>query len=128
MRISDWSSDVCSSDLHALRTEAVVELPARLARLRHFDQRGTEAEAVAEEDILLVEASRRDIFAKRARGIEQRRLAQIFAPPVIMVGWLMMDRLVDAAMHRPVGLVVPRQPHRPNGPRAGRGPPTNGDR
>ena len=99
----------------------MVELPARLARLRHFDQRGAEAEAVAEEDILLVEARDRDILPERARRIEQRDVAQIPAPPVIMVGGIMMDRLVDAAMHRPVGLLVARKAHWPDCHRVGHG-------
>src|SRR3546814_19908153 len=52
------------------------------------------------------------MLPERARRIEQRDVAQIPAPPVIMVGGIMMDRLVDAAMHRAVGLLVTGQAHR----------------
>src|SRR3546814_11953920 len=36
MRISDWSSDVCSSDLIALVLQPVVRVGQRLAVQRHF--------------------------------------------------------------------------------------------
>ena len=54
---------------HLRLAEAVVEFPAGLARLRDFDERGAEPEAVAEEDILLVEAGCGDLFPERTRRI-----------------------------------------------------------
>ena len=74
-----------------------------------------EPEPVAEKDILLVETLGRDILTERARRIEQRGVDQILAPPVIMIGGIMMDRLVDAAMDGPVGLLVAREAHRTDG-------------
>src|SRR3546814_8267594 len=40
MRISDWSSDVCSSDLHAPQVAAAVVVTARHQDLRFGDGRG----------------------------------------------------------------------------------------
>src|SRR3546814_11118051 len=45
MRISDWSSDVCSSDLYKCRIAIVVDvatLHERIAASRHVERRSTE--------------------------------------------------------------------------------------
>src|SRR3546814_6243125 len=53
MRISDWSSDVCSSDLPARTASAPGRLPARLTRLdalpQHEVQRRSEERSVGQE-------------------------------------------------------------------------------
>src|SRR3546814_14764451 len=94
MRISAWSSDVCSSDLHA---EAVVEFPARLPALADFEQRGPQFEAVAEADVVFVEAARADVLAERARHVQQRLIAGLLPPGREMVEGGVVDRLGGAA-------------------------------
>src|SRR3546814_4473538 len=104
MRISDWSSDVCSSDRgHA---EAVVEFPARLPALADFEQRGAQFEAVAEADVVFVEAARADVLAERARHVQQRRITDVLAPGRVVVEGVMVDRLVGAAVDARVALFV----------------------
>src|SRR3546814_6639202 len=103
MRISAWSSDVCSSDLHA---EAVVEFPARLPALADFEQRGAQFEAVAGEDVVFVEAARADVLAERARHVQQRRITDVLAPGRVVVEGVMVDRLVGAAVDARVALFV----------------------
>src|SRR3546814_2203254 len=106
MRISDWSSDVCSSDLvpagaaaglhaphHVGHAEAVVEFPARLPALADFEQRGAQFEAVAEADVVFVEAARADVLAERARHAQQRRITDVLAPGRVVVEGVMVDRL-----------------------------------
>ena len=88
----------------------MVEFPAGLARLADLDERGTEAEAVAEADVGFVEACGRDILTERAWCIQQRRIAQMLTPRRIMIGRIMVDRLVDAAMDGAIGLLVAGQP------------------
>src|SRR3546814_6345156 len=53
MRISDWSSDVCSSDLHHLLVDAIA-LRARLVDdpCKHHDLAGLELDALRERGVL----------------------------------------------------------------------------
>src|SRR3546814_9734629 len=64
MRISDWSSDVCSSDL--LRRENGV--PARLARCRHGRQRAAMKTMVKRNDLVGAVATHLAPFARQLDG------------------------------------------------------------
>src|SRR3546814_6678743 len=65
MRISDWSSDVCSSDLHASQTRIVMVVRGRLmgGRIEHEDLTGTGAEDVS---VAAVESG--DLYAAFGHG------------------------------------------------------------
>src|SRR3546814_3645624 len=59
MRISDWSSDVCSSDLFSLDAMGVLTLPIRHAiEKRRFEQ----AKLKAANDILVIAAETRQAW------------------------------------------------------------------
>src|SRR3546814_3936555 len=70
---------------HVGHAEAVVELPARLPALADFEQRGAQFEAVAEADVVFVEAARADVLAERARHVQQRRITDVLAPGRVVV-------------------------------------------
>src|SRR3546814_1051916 len=76
MRISDWSSDVCSSDLddaaHSRRDDEVDRVP-QLARQLGGERRGEAAGAVAvHQDACALQV----IFAVTARGEEEMPVQQ----------------------------------------------------
>src|SRR3546814_14310933 len=101
MRISDWSSDVCSSDLDVARVERHQHC---LRRLEIDDARGAEqrralgriAEAAGRETALL----RLDNLGPRLRPVDAGFLE-------IGIAWR-ADDPVDAAVHRARGIAFPR--------------------
>src|SRR3546814_21011166 len=97
----------------------MIEFPARLARLRHLDERGAEAKAVAEKHILLVAPQGRDILPARPRRLAQRDDAQIPAPPVQLFGGIMMDGLVHPALHPADLLLLTGTAPQPDSPPTG---------
>src|SRR3546814_7754433 len=60
MRISDWSSDVCSSDLDAIGIEALNAEIERSGLARRLDTRFDEAEIFVEDGVLERDAQRED--------------------------------------------------------------------
>src|SRR3546814_10498131 len=88
MRISDWSSDVCSSDLVAARLvqidqdifapliSAAVDQGLRVAGLRHFDQAIARAEAAG--DFRNQTAIEGDEVVARAHLLPRRSRAKAF--------------------------------------------------
>src|SRR3546814_2357612 len=73
MRISDWSSDVCSSDL---LISAAVDQGLRVAGLRHFDQAIARAEAAG--DFRNQTAIEGDEVVARAHILPRRSRAKAF--------------------------------------------------
>src|SRR3546814_6668287 len=88
MRISDWSSDVCSSDLPLPATLDIDPQPARLMdRLVHLPARGDGVRLLAGRDLLGIRAS-----LDRGRGVPH------------LHGWLHLHALTGiAAMIDPLG-------------------------
>src|SRR3546814_18551671 len=86
MRISDWSSDVCSSDLY-LYSGTRIRYPLVRARLiRHWRKaRETMAPVAAWRSIVQDPEKRRDWVSKRGRG------------GFVRVGWDEAAELIDAA-------------------------------
>src|SRR3546814_2071396 len=81
LRMSDWSSDVCSSDLQPAENlaDALVAVPVRLKAFRA--QCATDRQAVDEDDCrAAAEAFRRRFFSGQAGPDEYRTLAEL--PPI----------------------------------------------
>src|SRR3546814_2159345 len=75
MRISDWSSDVCSSDLHLRRLVALGDA--------HLDDDRIARRAIGDEEIHIIGAGRlivRGPREKARRGIETRPGGQAVGP------------------------------------------------
>src|SRR3546814_13911891 len=77
MRISDWSSDVCSSDLHELDALIVYHAPVRLAPVVDVGDR------ILEGGPRDAEGVRRDARARLVQGAEEA--LQAFAGPADQV-------------------------------------------
>src|SRR3546814_4673644 len=75
MRISDWSSDVCSSDLPVVIFDRDRETDRRIACLLERDMIAATAEAVGAPDLADVEAER-EIVGKIGDRSEERRVGQ----------------------------------------------------
>src|SRR3546814_16560166 len=78
MRISDWSSDVCSSDLGARRQEQVSDYAYRLYRRLHGEDGAlpdyfVDAQTLAPEDHLVMQAAVQKYIDSRS---EERRVGQ----------------------------------------------------
>src|SRR5690606_32908040 len=91
---------------HARHAEAVVELPARLPALADLEQGGAEFEPVAQADPGLGQATRADVLAEGAGGLEHRQRSQLVAPGGVVLERVVVDRLVRPAVHPPVALFV----------------------
>src|SRR3546814_9635828 len=68
VRISDWSADVCSSDLEVQDVALGVDVPERLVAAR--------AEAVAGEHVVIGRGSCRDVH--RSGGVRRRLAAAVW--------------------------------------------------
>ena len=91
---------------HPLGPEAVIDLPARLARLADLDQRTSELEAVANVDRAFDKPAHRNVRPERPRLIEQRRIGHLVGPIGVMIERVEMQRLFHPAVNTPVGLFV----------------------
>src|SRR3546814_11587347 len=106
MRISDWSSDVCSSDLelpgvaHIREPRAYLFTTARSVVLQHVRRsRIVALEAVAEIDRLDIEHDERSPDRQAMAGQELRRIGALNAPPP--------DKFPAAFRPRPVPGLAP---------------------
>src|SRR5690606_35206511 len=86
--------------------EAGVELPARLPALADLEQGGAEFEPVAQADPRLGQATRADVLAEGAGGLEHRQRSQLAAPGGVVLERVVVDRVVRPAVHPPVALFV----------------------
>src|SRR5690606_890414 len=64
-----------------------------------FEHGAVDGEAVAYSDIAALDAGKGEILAENTG---RKGLAQLAGPPVIVIGEIDIDRLVDAAMVAPV--------------------------
>src|SRR3546814_7366733 len=95
----------CCALVTGVQTCALPDL-ARLAPLADLDQRAAQPIAIAQAGGAFDQPAGRDILPERPWRGQQRVAAQRFGPTGIMIAWIMVDRLVGAALHRQVGLPV----------------------
>src|SRR5690606_683476 len=91
---------------HALAGEAVLDLPAGLARLARFEQGRAEPETVAQQHVVLGQAGDREIAAEGAWLAQQLVIADLLAPCRVMIEGIMMHGHVRAAVMHRVGLRI----------------------
>ena len=97
--------------LHAARhirpRETGVQLPAGLAPLAHLQQRRAECEDIADADVALGDAERRNILAEGRRRAERLdELRPLLRPGVVMIARIMMQRLFRPAVMTQIALTV----------------------
>jgi hypothetical protein len=74
--------------------------------LRNFDQRRSEAETVADSDIVFIETGGRNVFAESTRRTKPMIVANVLAPDSVVIVRIVMQRLLRSAMHFAVALLV----------------------
>src|SRR6478672_2867410 len=89
---------------HVGAIEANRQLDARHSRLGDDELGAADAKTVADADVALDEAVGGEILAEGAP--RQRKVAELLAPVRVMLRWIDVDRLVDAAVDGEVGLLV----------------------
>src|SRR3546814_11006523 len=71
MRISDWSSDVCSSDLHSLALDRLDDEGGDVAALRAARQRRLERGKIIEGDLHAVRQQRAEALAEDLAAVQR---------------------------------------------------------
>jgi hypothetical protein len=89
---------------HARLFEPDPDLEASHARLRDLEQRGADAEAVADADLVVGQAGDGEVLAEAAADVQLA--PQLLLPVAIGLGLLDEHRAVLAAVADPVRLVV----------------------
>ena len=95
---------------HPLVAEAVFDLPARLARLAHLDQRpgrpGAEAEAVADVDHVFGKPRNGKVRPETARFCQRGMIADFAAPEHMIIERIKVQRHFRTPMNAAVSLFV----------------------
>src|SRR5690606_21773386 len=91
---------------HVGYAEAVVELPAGLAALADLQHGRAQREPVAEADRVLVQAAAAQVLAEGAGRVEHGPVAELGAPRGVVVEGIVVHRLVRAAVHARIALLV----------------------
>src|SRR3546814_7274160 len=95
MRISDWSSDVCSSDLQLVAGDAVAQAARERAELARRQLRGVHHEGVVVQARDQVLAGQ---FADVTPGVDQRALQRRVAEAIAQRGGVLdLDEIQRAA-------------------------------
>ena len=102
------STIVAFNDLldHAFAPEAVLNFPARLARLAYLKQRAAKLEPVTNVHTLFGYARGDKVFTKGRRVIQQFMVIQLLCPPTIVVGRVKVHGHIRPAMVFGVGLDI----------------------
>jgi triacylglycerol lipase len=106
------------------KTHGCVELETGLARLRNPQGTAGKLQQVTDPQLRLKQTRKTQVFTQAAPGqtivdAAQTGISTGLAPKGVMLARVGVDRFVEAAMHRQVGLLVARQPQRLHGNLAG---------
>src|SRR3546814_19694214 len=106
MRISDWSLDVCSSDLQGVEEAPLLECEAGLLRLRVLEGDAEEADEAA----LGLEREEQPVGRRQGVGTPAREAVVLPGPvsgPPIAQGYMVLRRIAGGDLQ---GALLVRQP------------------
>lgn len=91
---------------HAVAGEALINFPARVARLADLQLGAAKAPDVTDPDVVFVEFGRRDVFTEAADDELWRGIREAFGQLGVMARRVEVDGLFRAAVHAAVGQLV----------------------
>jgi hypothetical protein len=101
------------------RAEAVIDLPARAARLRYLQDRRAEPEYISDVDAPLGHVAGGNILAEATRDKRVRALRKCLRQPPVVLGGVLMHGLFRPTVHPQVSMLVSRDTQLPHPRNAG---------
>src|SRR3546814_10494661 len=123
MRISDWSSDVCSSDLHSLALDRLDDEGGDVAALRAARQRRLERGKIIEGDLHAVRQQRAEALAEDLAAVQREGAVGEAVEGVVAVEDLRPAGRHSGELDRGFQPPPPRPPDHPPPPRRPPPPP-----